>query len=780
MSPILSLRWALLVARLGALLVASRAAQASVVQAPEGGRPIPIVARGAVCGPLDGGWAVDPSDRRYVIPPAAGAANLARSLEVKISDGADCTHSDRTLTLVALGAWPDLDATGVTFFPDEGRIEIKGQRLRGLQIGWTAPTEDKQPPREGSDACLDPIPNKPCAIPVPSGLPAGVALSWAPAYGRFGSDVVTFDAFGNRVDGEALRLRPSRVVLTKPLVQTSGVEVTSGPARVVLTHPEAVASVDCGAASCELGERGVLVQALPGPASSITLRLRLVPRVFAAHGDALEPVVTVAVPILPCPMAVVPGTVVRDVAETSAVVKLDPRCGRDPVNLRWTAGGDSAEVRKVVKADDGVYVLLHLGQITAEKLTVTAARPDLGGTIVASASGKTLAVPTPRVALELRGHGKIDFVPTNRPAALLVSSAGEAGSFVPVPVTGAYEVVSDGGGLAIRAEEGAEGYTSLRLGYRVKSLPGELATTDLLVLTEHTQRSVREAAVPAPIGASAYASAGEALVELVCGDGSGGSQRVVPGQPYRIPYALRDSCRVILHRERLTAADGSQEITLDIDVTKADGTPRPEAKLSEHMVLHPGAEARVIAVKGGLVEFDRVQVRVSHVIDESRYVVSAAAPTRPGLLAAQWNAIVDGGRLRLYATATIPAGLYRVNHPSGQLTLNFGVLSRLTTLNREGKEGLFGLEIGVMGLGLAPQQSNVEFPVTLAVVSGLGFRVPLGQGATIGIQAWVAYEFRDGPIRVLNADGTTTNQSAGPWSFIFGPSISFGNVGMNL
>ena len=185
-------------------------------------------------------------------------------------------------------------------------------------------------------------------------------------------------------------------------------------------------------------------------------------------------------------------------------------------------------------------------------------------------------------------------------------------------------------------------------------------------------------------------------------------------------------------------------------------------------------------IKGTLDQFDRIEVRVSHVIDESRYAVSTTAPAKPGLLAAQWSAIVDGGRLRLYATATIPAGLYRVNHPSGQLTLNFGVLSRLTTLNRQGKEGLFGLEFGVMGLGLAPQQSNVQFPITLAVVSGLGFRVPLGQGAAIGIQAWAAYEFRSGPIQVTNPDGTKSPVSAGPWSFIFGPSISFGNVGFNL
>jgi len=343
-----------------------------------------------------------------------------------------------------------------------------------------------------------------------------------------------------------------------------------------------------------------------------------------------------------------------------------------------------------------------------------------------------------------------------------------------------YSVVSDAGTTTIRAEDSAEGFVSLRLAYRVTSLPGELATADLVVVTEHIQRAVREAAMPAPIGAGVYAPGGEPLVELVCGDGHGASHRVAPSELYRLPFAARDSCRVIIHRERLSPADGSQEITLDVDVTRPDNTPRPDAKISEHMVLRPGAEVRIIPIKGGLNEFDRIEVRVSHVVDESRYVVRTTAPAKPGLLAAQWSAIVDGGRLRLYATATIPAGLYRVNRPSGQLTLNFGVLSRLTTLDRHGKEGLFGLEIGVMGLGLAPQQSNVEFPVTLAVVSGLGFRVPLGQGAAIGVQAWLAYEFRDGPIRLKGADGTTTDQSVGPWSFIFGPSISFGNVGLNL
>jgi len=237
---------------------------------------------------------------------------------------------------------------------------------------------------------------------------------------------------------------------------------------------------------------------------------------------------------------------------------------------------------------------------------------------------------------------------------------------------------------------------------------------------------------------------------------------------------------VLLHRERLKPSDGAQELTVDVEVTKADGTPRADRKLSEHMILRPGTAMRVMPIKGGFNEFDRLEVRVSHVVDESRYVVSMAAP-KPGVLSAQYSAIVDGGRFRLYATATIPAGLYRVNHPSGQLTLNFGVLSRLTLLDRQGKESLFGLELGVMGLGLAPQSSNVEFPVTLGIVGGLGIRIPLGQGAAIGIQGWVAYELRDGPIRIKNADGTEMDATGvGNWSFIFGPSISFGNVGLNL
>ena len=765
-----------------AFLVASllaSAADADVVQVPEGSKAIQAIAKGVVCGPLPGGWVIDATDRRMVTPPPATPPTTVRTLDVKVADTvAGCATSKQTITLNATGAWPELDATGVTLFPDDGRLELKGGHLKGVVITWSVPGDEKTPARHGADQCLDATPAKvgTCAIPLAPGLPLDVQLMWLPQYGRYGDDVTTFDGAGNRVDHDALRLHPAKIVLSKPLVQTTGVDVTNGPARVALSHPEAVSWVDCGAtATCEL-DRGVVVRAVPSPVTQVALRLRLAPRVYVARGDALDAVVSATVPILACPMSVVAGSVVRDVDDASAVVKLDSNCGRDPNRLRWSAGGDLADVRAVVKATDGIYVLLGITRVTAEKITITATRPELDNTIVASTTGKTVPLPVPHIALELVGHGKIDFVPTNRPAKIIVSGTGELGALHPVAVPGVYSLSDEGGVTSIRAADSAEGFVSLRLAYRMPTLPGELATADLVTITERVQRAVREAAVPVAIGARAYGLGGEPLVEFLCGPSA---HRIEPGELYRIPFADRDSCRVIVHRERLTPADGSQDVTVDIEVTKADNTPRAEAKVSEHMVLVPGGEPRVIPIRDGLREFDHVAVRVSHVVDESRYVVSSA-PAKPGVLAAQWSAIVDGGRYRLYATATIPAGLYRVNHPSGQLTLNFGVLSRVTTLNRDGKEGLFGLELGVMGLGLAPQSGNFQFPVTLAIVSGLGFRVPLGQGAALGIQAWVAREFRSGPIRMTNPDGTTSNVDASNWSFIFGPSIAFGNVGLNL
>src|ERR1051325_10213669 len=152
---------------LAVTLVAS-VSPADVVQVPEGGKAIEVVAKGVVCGPLPGGWLVDTADRRMVTPPPATPPTTVRTLDVKTADTvAGCAASKQTITLNATGAWPELDAGGVTLFPDDGRLELKGGHLKGMVIAWSVAGDDKTPARHGADQCLDATSAKvgTCAVP---------------------------------------------------------------------------------------------------------------------------------------------------------------------------------------------------------------------------------------------------------------------------------------------------------------------------------------------------------------------------------------------------------------------------------------------------------------------------------------------------------------------------------------------------------------------------------------------------------------------------------------
>jgi hypothetical protein len=253
--------------------------------------------------------------------------------------------------------------------------------------------------------------------------------------------------------------------------------------------------------------------------------------------------------------------------------------------------------------------------------------------------------------------------------------------------------------------------------------------------------------------------------------------RIEPGKQTSIPFEERDSCRLVIHRERLSVEEGTQDIAIDVAVTKLDDNPRSDAHVSERMVLRPGSEPRLFWIHGVQAPFDRLTVRVSHIVDEAHDV--GGADLHVNLPSAQWAVVAGQGHLRFYATAAIPTGLFRITAPSDVLTLNFGALSRLTWLGPDGHEGLLGLELGAMGIGLA---ATPGFPRTLAVLGGLGLSVPIGNRgetsqASVNLHAWIAYELRDDTPR------DPLNPAAGfasHWSFLFGPSITFGNIGTNL
>jgi hypothetical protein len=662
-----------------------------------------------------------------------------------------------------------IDAAKVVFYPDQGRVEIDGDGLRGSRLRWEATKQS------GTDVCLDPTPagaRERCAFAIPRGLPSDVRFWWAPASPGTAAPAPGMAGF--------VPLRPARVVVDRLFsAAATTVDLSGGVGRVALAHPEAVAAIDCAQARCELEGSAVEVRATSAAATALTIHVHLTPHFFVLRGDTQENTVTQTLAVLHCPAEVVSGPPLRRADAASVLVRLGGRCGGDSRALRWTANGEPVAIARTATDGGSALVLLSVGDIEDASLTFVATETD--GSVVAVAHTPTRAAPPVRATLEIPGHGPIDFLPTNRDALVHVAPVGDHAHLVVLPEEGAYDVATDAGGTRVRGDEGVGGFVALRFAYRVEGLPAPFSRVDLAVFSESLQRPIHEASLPAPIGPSALGP--EPLVELLCTDAAGHVERIVPGKRTAIPFSGRDGCRVVIHRERFKREDGTQDLTVDVDVTKVDDSPRADAHVTERMVLRPSPEPRIFWLHGVKAQFDRVTVRIAHVADDARYVGSSE--TRTSLPAVQWTLIVGEGHLRFYATAAIPTGLFHITAPSGILTLNFGALSRLTWLDREGHEGLFGLELGAMGLGLSSTTitSTVAFPATLAVLAGAGVGIPIGNRgeptqAAVNLHAWLAYELRSDYTYQTSPTGPVL--TASHWSFLFGPSITIGNVGTNL
>jgi hypothetical protein len=742
---------------------------AEILQTPEGGRFVPVGKDRVACGDAPGGWAFT-ADRRRVRAPEK-ATPSSRRVEIPVANSiSGCGQTRARLTLLAIGSAPEIDASSVAWHLDEGRLELKGMGLDDMQVLWQAGDQ------RGQEACLGPTSTgkvQQCGIPLPRHLPARTQLRWLPAYAEDGPDVATWDPQGLPVNPSVLVLRPVRYVVGHIFGAAETLDVSQGVGTVPLVHPEAVAGIDCGSARCELAEGVVAVRSVPAQATQITLTARLAPRFFVRRGDRLETSYSESLTLLRCPLALVSGQPMREVEEPHLLIRMDDRC-RGKARLRWFVGTEPAQVVQEVATAEGDYVLLRTGQLAGGSVTITATRADTLAGVVGTVTSPTMPPPRPQSTIELLGHGPIGFIPTNREALWTVAGVANA-RLVPIGVPGAYAVRREKDRTFLRGDRNSGGFVNLRFAYRRDDLPRGFEDTDLAILHEATERPLREASIPVPF--TATTTRPEPLVEFQCADARGITVSLPPGRPASIPYSARETCRVVIHQERLLAEDGQQEVVLEIDVTKASGGRRAESSVSERLILHPGGETRAVYLKGITEEHDQITVRLSHVVDETRYLLSTRGKAAPP--SAQWSASVEGGRARLYVSLSVPAGLYRINAPAASLTLNFGVLGRITWLDRHGKEGLLGLETGALGASLIPQQYNDSpaYPAALVTLLGVGLRVPIGQGAAIGVHLWGAYEFRSEYWYTPSSGGS---RKATHWSLLFGPSISIGNVGTNL
>ena len=752
------------------LSFADAVALAETIQVPEGGKAIPLGNNRVLCSASPEGWSAS-GDRQSVRPPDAASVSN-RTVEVEVAkDPTGCARAKSALTLIALAHPPEIEPASITFFADEGRIELRGTNLEQSQILWQSSKHI------GQETCLAPTAVgklQQCSVPLESKLPLDTAFRWLPAYAKDGPDVTTFDSQGQRLDVTSLKIRPARTVVGQIFAATDAVDVSQGFGVLPLAHPEAVSSVECSQARCELGEGGILVRSVPVQATQLTVSARLSPRFSITRGDKMENSATGSFALLRCPLTVVSGPPLRDADESQILIKVAERC-RTNARLRWSVGTEPAEAIRDLRTSDGDFVLLRTAQLAGGSVTISAARADSVAGVVGTVTTQTIPAPRPQSTLELPGHGPVNFIPTNRDAVWLLGGVPHA-VLIPLALPGAYTLRTAKGSTLVRGDHDSGGFVSLRYAYRRRDLPKGFDEVNLAVLTETVQRPLREASVP--VAFDNAASKKQPIAEFLCADANGNTHALTPGKPASIPYSARATCRVVIHQERISPEDGQQQVFLEVEVTKASGGKRSEASLNERMVLRPGGEPRIFFLKGVTEQFDQIEVRLSHIADETRYVMDTSGKQSPP--SAQWSATIEGGHVRLYVSLNVPAGLYRINEPAASMTLNFGVLGRLTWLNRHGKEGLLGLETGVLGASLIPQQYNntLPFPPTLVTLLGLGLRVEVGQGAAVGVHLWGAYEFRNTYEYTPSSGGSPRN--ATHWSLLFGPSISIGNIGTNL
>jgi hypothetical protein len=755
------------------MLVWTGRARAEILHLPVGGRPVQLGDGRVFCEAVGPAFGAEAGAR--TVRPPSDPDLIGSSVNVRVAPtAAACDESTASVSLVAIGKLPEIDRGSVWFAPDEGRLDADGSDLLGTSVVW------KSGSSVGVDTCNAPraLPSgkSECSWSVARGVsiaPEVTQFFVLPAGARTIDDALFFDLLGRKVSNETFAIHPVRTTLLRVVMPDASVDLSTGQGEIPLAHPEAVASAECGALSCEMIGGKLMVRGGSSAVRAVEVQLRLVPDVFVFRDDAFLTTLSVKLPAMHCPMTIVSGSPFRDAQDAKVIVRMEGRCGKDIGALSFTREDRPLKTLDIVRSDYESYAVLRLGEIGDETLTLHAVRGAPTGVVVASVQAQTSPAPQVRATLELAGHKNLSMIPNNRATTVHVAPAGERLRFQILPIEGVYRVIEAAAGSLIQADPNAAGLTSLRFGIRTTHLPDRLNKVDLATVNDPLQRGTAQVNVPVPIAPAEGRPT--PLVEVWCGGGNQPLHTLTIGNTAHLPFALRDTCRVVFHRELLPPEFGTQKLNFEIEILRSDGSIKPEGHVAEVVTLRTGEMPRYAWISGVSNPFERITVRVSHVADENHYL--GAEEVRTGAPAAQWSAVMGTGHVRLYGTTTIPTGLYRFSSShryNGTLGLNFGVISRLTWLDEEGHEGLLGAEAGVLVFGLANtagSPSAVNAPQVGAVM-GLGLAVPIANRSTpsqasINLHAWFEITLSD-------------VDPKGRYALVFGPSISIGSVGVNL
>lgn len=725
-------------------LLAAAAPVPALVALPPG--PSTLELPGVACdAELPPGWQATGSDRHRLKVPAALAAGT--ELALRVAPSAEACPDAVPLVLVVTSAPPSVETASLTFFPESGRLELKGKGLEGAAVRWTA--ADKS----GSDTCAAGTDG--CAVSLPKDLASDALRVAVLAPGTPPAAQVAVSTTGALVPLEP-SLKPVRFVL--PAVLTADVlSLERDPPALKLKHPEAVEAVACVDADCSLEDDAVVVRREHGADADLELKLKLRPHWFV-QGAALDANPPFRIPIQRCPLQVASPPPIQGIADQRLVVRVGGLCAKDEALGFETPAGRVSPLRAVTVGAER-YVVLPLSSVGAADLTIRVVRSDR---VWGQTSTPTRLIPSLHTTLRLDGVGAVDFVPNNRDVDVEPIRLRDA-VLEPLSVEDVFHV---SGGRKVRANGAVSGHAPLHFAYKSPSLPGELASLTLAELTEPLDRELHAADTPVDLSTTR-------AVWLQCGDGEGHVLEPARDVTTTTSFRARTTCRLRFDRAVVPPEAGRQILAVRVRVFSADGSPRPDASRDQRVVLSADHGPSELLIEGITDAFDRLVVTVAHVVDAHRLVDDSN--TVDGL---RWTVVFGTQRARLYASATFPSGLFRIAEPehSGVLTLNAGGLLRLVWLSKDGQESPLGLESGMLWTSIAGDlESQVAPHGQMALVAGIGIGIPIadaGRGAqtSINLHCW-------GELEVSRA---IAHQPGTPWAVIIGPSLTVGDLGASF
>ena len=494
-----------------------------------------------------------------------------------------------------------MDPDSVTLDVDAGTLEgARARGLRGIGVAWRTKSAS------GADICHDPKPVGPLKRCV-----------WAVAHGDLAADARAPSPLSSgspRADKRhpAARSpcstrtgRRSQLLISRSPRRPCSSRACSAPdagpwicrpapAKVAFTlHPEAIASVDCVGATCALAGGKLAVRGQTNLVSSVDVKLSFTRGVSFKRDEHVESRATLRLSVLHCPMSFAAGPPLRGLDSALTVLRFEGRCADDVSELHFLEGNRPLEVLRTEVQAGTAWAVLRLGRVTANEISVTALRGGSSEIPVAVGRTATRAAPDVRSVLEIPGLPRLAFIPSNRGAVVHVPPVGNDASLVLLPLDGVYSTETRGHSTLIRNRRRVRSrrfHAAFRLP-RLHALPPALRDTDLAILEDPLGRPIHEVNIPAPLARHPRPPR-TARPGRVRQESRQTATRLVPGETARLPYAMRDGCRLIVHRERLSAEYGTQKLASRS--TCSAPTAAPAAKRTpldlQTLVLRAGQE----------------------------------------------------------------------------------------------------------------------------------------------------------------------------------------------